>query len=85
MPDPGRFYDLGITWHADRVRFFVTIEGLEVTRWDLTDPAYIPQASLAILFQLWHPAAHWLPAATPASVPAFDGIFDTDWAAWFQG
>jgi hypothetical protein len=85
FPDPSRFYDLGIAWRADRVRFFVTIDGREVTLWDLTDPAYIPQVPLAITFQLWHPAAHWLPVATPASVPAFDGIFAIDWAGWFSG
>lgn len=88
FPDPTLFYDVGIEWQVNRVRFFTTLDGREVTLWTLTDPAYVPLVPLAVTFQIWHPAIHWLPSAGTTDVPAppaFEGVFAIDWAAWSSG
>ncbi|HEX4461769.1 MAG TPA: glycoside hydrolase family 16 protein [Polyangia bacterium] len=77
---PGMFYEVGIDWQATRVRFFIVVGGVEVTLWTLTDAAFVPQVPLPLMFNLWHPPAHWLPARTAADYPAHDGVMRIDWA-----
>jgi hypothetical protein len=82
FPAPATFYEVGIDWQPKYVRFFIVWGGAEVTLWTLTDPAFIPQAPLPLMFNLWHPATHWLPTRAAADYPAQDGVMLVDWAEW---
>jgi hypothetical protein len=82
FPAPGAFYDVGIEWQATQVRFFIVLGGAEVTLWTLRDLAYVPQVPLPLMFNLWHPATHWVPTRTAASYPAQDGVMLVDRASW---
>lgn len=80
MPDfPGRrFHELGFDWYADRVSFFIVIEGRETTLWELTDPRHIPRRPARVRLQLWHPRSHWH-SGGDADYPARDGTLRVDW------
>jgi hypothetical protein len=82
FPQPGAFYEVGIEWQPRYVRFFIVRDGAEVTLWTLTDPAFVPQAPLPLMFDVWHPATHWLPTRAPADYPANDAVMLVDWAEW---
>jgi len=82
FPAPHTFYEVGIDWQATRVRFFIVSGGAELTLWTLTDPAFVPQVPLPLMFNLWHPGTHWLPTRAPADYPANDGVMLVDWARW---
>jgi hypothetical protein len=82
FPASGAFYDLGIDWQPARVRFFIVMGGAELTLWTLEDAAYIPQAPLPMMFNVWHPATHWLPAREPADYPSEDAVLRVDFAEW---
>ena len=83
FPDAAAFYDIGVTWQADRVRFFMTLDGSEVALWDLTDAAYVPLVPLTMIFNLWHPADHWLPSPAAAAAPGHASAFSVDRAEWY--
>jgi len=83
FPDAAAFYDLGVTWQADSVRFFMTLDGKEVTLWDLTDAAYVPVVPLTMIFNLWHPPNHWLPSPSAAAIPSHASVFSVDRAEWY--
>jgi len=83
FPDAAAFYDIGVTWLADRVRFFMTLDGNEVTLWDLTDLAYVPLVPLTMIFNLWHPPSHWLPSPSAAAIPGHASAFSVDRAEWY--
>ena len=82
FPAPDTFYEVGIEWQPTYVRFFIVLDGAEVGLWTLTDPAFVPQVPLPLMFNLWHPATHWLPTRQPAGYPAHDGVMLVDWAEW---
>jgi beta-glucanase (GH16 family) len=82
FPAPGAFYDLGIDWQPARVRFFIVVGGVERTLWTIEDAAYIPQAPLPMMFNLWHPATHWLPTRDAADYPSEDAVLSVDSAEW---
>jgi hypothetical protein len=77
------FQEIGIDWRADAVRFFVVLDGIEVTLWTLTDSRLIPQVPLGFCFNLWHPTTHWLPPAAPALYPAADAVMRIDWFGYW--
>lgn len=79
FPVPGTFYEVGYEWRSSAVRFFIVIDGIELTLWTLADVALIPQVPLQFRYNLWHADTHWLPAATPASYPAEDAVLAVDW------
>jgi hypothetical protein len=83
FPDPTLFYDIGISWQVDRVRFSMTVDGSDVTLWELTDVAYLPRVPLTMIFNLWHPPNHWLPSPSPAAVPSHASSFFVDRAEWY--
>ena len=58
------------------------VAGVERTLWTLTDPAFVPQVPLPLMFNLWHPPTHWLPTRAPADYPAHDGVMLVDRATW---
>jgi hypothetical protein len=79
FPVPGTFYQVGYDWRPFAVRFFIVIDGIELTLWTLVDAALIPQVPLQLRYNLWHPDAHWLPTASPASYPSQDALLAVDW------
>ena len=61
------------------MRFFIVIDGIELTLWSLADAALIPQVPLQLRYNLWHPDTHWLPTAVPADYPSQDAVLAADW------
>ncbi len=80
---PGMFYEVGFEWHAASLRFFMQIDGVDVTLWTLTDAANIPQQPVKFVYNLWHPAAHWYPAAGKAAFPAQPVVMHVDWFDYY--
>ncbi|MEO8900171.1 MAG: glycoside hydrolase family 16 protein [Polyangiaceae bacterium] len=80
---PGAFYEMGFEWHAASLRFFMLIDGADVTLWTLTDPARIPQQPVTMVYNLWHPATHWYPAAGTAAFPAQPVVMHVDWFDYY--
>jgi hypothetical protein len=83
FPAPGAFYEVGIEWTSTHVRFFIVLDGAEVTLWDMTDVRYVPQVPLPLMYNLWHPQTHWVPQMTVADYPASDGTMRIDWVRFF--
>ena len=83
FPAPGAFYEVGIEWQSTHVRFFVVLDGSELTLWDMTDARYVPQVPLPLMYNVWHPATHWVPQMTVADYPANDGVLRMDWVRFF--
>jgi hypothetical protein len=79
FPAASTFYEMGFDWHADSARFFIVLDGAELTLWSVADRAHIPQASVRILYNMWHPAEHWYPRTGPALYPAADVTLRVDW------
>lgn len=77
--DPNQFYELGYEWHADSLRFFLMVDGADVTVWTVTDPSRIPQLPVTFIFNAWHPTTHWYPATGVAAYPANDLVMHVDW------
>ncbi|MBI2343968.1 MAG: glycoside hydrolase family 16 protein [Deltaproteobacteria bacterium] len=73
-----QFLELGFTWTASAVRFFLMLEDEEITLWHFTDPAYIPVPDVAFIFNVWHTNAHWW-AGGAADYPAKNGMMLIDW------
>jgi hypothetical protein len=82
FPDPNVFYEVGFDWQPTSVRFFAVLGGKELTLWTLTDEAYVPAVPLQVMFNLWHPASHWLPDRTSAAYPAQDANLRVDWVEY---
>ena len=78
FPDPGAFYEMGFEWAPDHIRFFAVLSGREVTLWDFTNAALIPQRPAPFLFNVWHPDAHWYSDGV-ADYPAGDAVMRVDW------
>jgi hypothetical protein len=82
FPAAGAFYEVGIERGPAHVRFFIVLDGVERTLWDLTDAAYVPQVPMPLMLNLWHPATHWVPTREPADYPTNDGVMRVDWVEW---
>jgi len=82
FPDPDEYYEMGFDWQARRLRFFVVLDGGEVTLWDDTDARYIPQRPAAWLFNVWHPDSHWFGPGGRADFPSSDAEMRLDWARY---
>ena len=85
FPEPGAFYEMGFDWHADRLRYFLVLDGAELTLWDFRDRAHIPQRPSTLQFNVWHPRDHWFGPAGGADYPAGDARMDLDWARYWEG
>jgi hypothetical protein len=81
--DSTTFYEIGFEWHTASLRFFMVLDGADVTLWTLTDPTHIPQRPVTFLYNLWHPAAHWFPSTSAADFPANDVVMHVDWFEFF--
>jgi hypothetical protein len=79
FPAPSAFYEMGFDWHASSVRFFIVLGGAELTLWTVADPAHIPQSSVRMLYNMWHPSEHWTPSTGAAGYPANDVVMRLDW------
>lgn len=79
-----RFVELGFEWRADRVRYFAVVDGAERTLAELTDPTRIPQLPATLIFNVWHPAEHWIGDADPPDFPALDATLLVDWARYWR-
>jgi hypothetical protein len=79
FPVAGTFYEVGYDWRSTVVRFFIVVDGIELTLWTLTEALLIPQVPLQLRYNLWHPDTHWLPPADSASYPSHDSVLAPDW------
>ena len=79
FPAPSTFYEMGFDWHAGAVRFFIVLGGAELTLWTVSDAAHIPQSTVRMLYNMWHPSEHWHPSAGPALYPTQDVTLRVDW------
>ena len=83
FPEPETFYEIGFEWRADRLRFFIVIDGGELTLWDYADTRYIPKRPAAWLFNVWHPRTHWFGGGGDADYPSRDAVMRIDWARYW--
>jgi beta-glucanase (GH16 family) len=77
FPNPAKYYTLGFEWRPTYVRYFIKLDGREVTLWRLEGAAYVPQRSGAFLLNLWHPTTHWTGGGA-AAYPALDAELRVD-------
>jgi hypothetical protein len=77
-PQAGTFYEMGWTWTATELRYFMVINGTELTLWDATEPSRIPQAPMYQHFNIWAPGISWS-TGDKAAVPANDTTLALDW------
>ena len=81
--DSNQFYELGYEWHTDSLRFFLMLDGADVTVWTLTDASHVPQLPVTFVFNARHTASHWYPASGGADYPANDVVTHIDWFEYF--
>lgn len=67
------YYEMGFDWQSTHVRYFIVLNGKEVTLWNFTNATYIPQNKAFMMFNLWYPA--WSGKAYPAG----DQSLKVDW------
>lgn len=84
FPDANAFYEMGFEWHPSRLRFFIVIDGTEVTLWDFRDARYIPQRASHWLFNVWHPRTHWFGPGGDADYPSENAVMRVDWARYWM-
>jgi hypothetical protein len=77
-PTAGAFYEMGFTWAADHLTYFMNVNGSYVTLWDATDATRIPQAPMEQHFNLWAPGQSWSTGMS-APPPAKDSTLVLDW------
>jgi hypothetical protein len=80
---PGALIEVGWTWRADELRFFLVDGGHDVTLWDLKDAAHIPVHATQWMWNIWHSPTHWFDNKT-ADYPAHDAVLDVDWARYWK-
>jgi hypothetical protein len=83
FPSSDAFYEMGFEWHADRIRYFIVLDGSEVTLWDFRDASHVPQLEAPFLFNLWHAPTNWWTGAS-ADYPAADATMSVDWFRYWQ-
>lgn len=81
FPDPDTYYEMGFEWHPTRVRFFIVLDGQELTLWDMNDARDVPQRPAYLLFDVWHRKEHWFGPAggSQAQYPSRDAEMRIDW------
>jgi hypothetical protein len=81
---PHHFVELGFEWRTDRVRYFAVVDGAELPLWELTGAARVPQLPATLIFNVWHPAEHWIGSGGPPDFPAHDATLLVDWARYWR-
>jgi hypothetical protein len=79
---PDTFYELGFEWHAESLRFFLLIDGNERNLWTLDGAERVPQLPVSVIYNMWHPDAHWYPRTSAANFPANDVVMQVDWMSF---
>jgi hypothetical protein len=82
FPAEGVFYEMGFEWTAEHVRYFIVLDGEEVTLWDYTEADYVPREPAAFLVNVWHPDSDWW-TNDPADYPASDAVVRLDWFRYY--
>lgn len=72
------FYEIGFDWYSEQIRYFVVIDGAEITLWDYSEKTRIPQNASKFLFNLWHTDENWDSGAV-ADYPSTDAVLEVDW------
>lgn len=67
------YYEMGFEWKSTSLRYFIVLNGKEITLWNYTNSTYIPQNKAFMMFNVWYPA--WSGKAYPAS----DQSLKVDW------
>jgi hypothetical protein len=83
FPDPNAFYEMGFEWHAAKMRYFIVLDGQEITLWTYTDSKYIPTLPASFLFNVWHSSDWWDENGT-ADYPAADAVMRIDWLRYWK-
>lgn len=82
-----QYYELGFDWQAQSVRFFIVIDGKELTLWEFKDagsPSLIPQTKAAMMFNLWYSKSHWNKTPSPAAYAAENAVMSVDWFRYWK-
>ncbi len=85
LPAPfadGQLQELGFAWHADELRFFLSVDGVDRELWTLSGRERVPQRPVYVMYNLWHPEAHWSPPQETADFPANDVWLRVDWVSF---
>ncbi|MBU6951172.1 glycoside hydrolase family 16 protein [Hahella sp. HN01] len=78
FPHADTYYTVGFDWHADRIRWYIKLDGKEVTLWDMRDAAMVPQRPAIFMLNLWHSPWHWFDYG-PADYPAANAEMKVDY------
>lgn len=80
-----QFVEMGFTWKADSVRYFLVKDGVEYELWSFTDASrkLIPQNPGAFMVNLWHNSSHWH-NDLPADYPTTEVNIEVDWFKYFE-
>lgn len=78
FPQAGTFYEMGFTWAADHLTYYLWNGSTQLTLWDATDTTRIPQAPMLQHFNIWAPGEHWS-TGDSAGPPANDATLVMDW------
>jgi hypothetical protein len=79
---PDHYVEVGWTWRADSLRYFLIDGSAEVTLWDLHDAGHIPQHATQWMWNVWHPDTHWAGGGA-ADYPAQDAVLRVDRARYW--
>ena len=84
LPIPGfdftsNFYEMGFDWQPDHVRYFIVVNGQEITLWNFAQKNFIPQNSAHFMLNVWHDNEHWVGSGDPADYPNQDATLEADW------
>lgn len=77
------FLELGFEWRASMVRFFLVLDGVEVTLWTYTNATFIPQPPAPFMLNLWHTDGHWWKGGS-ADYPASTATLRADWFQYWE-
>jgi hypothetical protein len=83
FPKADSFYEMGFEWHPTRIRYFIVLDGTELTLWNFDDAAHVPQLDAPFLFNLWHAPMDWWTGAA-ADYPAADATMSVDWFRYWK-
>lgn len=78
----GRFQELGFEWRAEQLRFFLRVGDDDLTLWTLSGRDQVPQRPVHVMYNSWHPEAHWSPPQATADYPANDVWLRVDWVSF---
>lgn len=72
------YYEMGFEWKATSLRYFIVLNGQEITLWNYANSTYIPQNKAFMMFNVWYPS--WSGKAYPASAQSLKVDWFKYWA-----